>query len=177
MPHDVTVAPQSASPSALAAPTPPPIPIRAEPLPSATAEPPRAAPPLKMSEIAPTQGDLNTLLAAEWKKASGLGLKLYTEMYADWCKPCRVVAKVLSDPAFAERFRGLYIVRLNIDDWQEKLHAAGFKVRYIPAFYGVGARGEPTGKNIDERAWGEPGPPKPPEPTKVARVLGDFFKE
>ncbi len=79
MPHDVTVAPQSASPSASATQAPP-IPIRAEPLPSATTEPPRAAPPLKMSEIAPTQGDLNTLLAAEWKKASGLGLTTCREL-------------------------------------------------------------------------------------------------
>ena len=52
------------------------------------------------------------------------------------------------------RWRGSYLVELNLDDWHDKLKTTGFAPRKIPLFYLVGADGRPTGKMIDGDKWG-----------------------
>jgi thioredoxin-like negative regulator of GroEL len=76
------------------------------------------------------------------------------EFYADWCAPCQAFQKSLGDPRMAEALRGTFLVKLNLDDWHDKLGGTGFKVDVIPAFYLVGDDGRPTGKMLDGNRWG-----------------------
>lgn len=136
--------------------------------PTATATPER--PPSAMVELAPTQGDLLPLLRAEAGRAKKRGLAPFVEFYADWCAPCKVLAKSMSDARVADAFRGTYVIKLNLDDWQDKLAGTGFDPRVIPAFYALDEEGRPTGRKIDEKAW------KKTTPATIAGPLAAFFR-
>ncbi len=109
-------------------------------------------------ELSPTQGDLTPLLRAQVERARSKSLRPMLEFYADWCPPCRAFQENLSDPRMIDALRGTYLIKLNLDDWHDKLVGTGFVVRSIPAFFFVGADGRPTGKMLDGDKWGKATP-------------------
>jgi thiol-disulfide isomerase/thioredoxin len=143
--------------------TPPPAPLP-EPTATATASasalPP--APPARrfmMVELSPTQGDLAPLLKDVSARAKEKGLRPLVEFYADWCAPCRVLQENLKDPQIADALEGTYLVRLNLDDWHDKLRGTTIKVvKTIPSFYLLGDDGRPNGKMLDGDKWGKSTP-------------------
>ncbi len=125
---------------------------------SAPVAAPPAPPPVLLTELAPTQGDLTPLLRAQVERARDRQLRPLIEFYADWCPPCRAFQKSLDDPRMIEALRGTLLVKLNLDDWHDKLDGTGFRVPSIPAFFLVGRDGRPAGKMLDGDKWGRPTP-------------------
>ncbi|MFO0762361.1 MAG: thioredoxin family protein [Byssovorax sp.] len=152
--------PPSASPPPSAAPpaSSPAAPAPA-PLPSAVA-PADPAPvrPFTLVELAPTQGDLTPLVAEQVERAQALGRRPFVEFYADWCGPCQTLHRSMDDPRMIDAFRGTWIVRLNVDDWKDKLPGTGFVPREIPVYYAVNAEGRPTGRSLLGTAWARAAP-------------------
>lgn len=109
-------------------------------------------------ELVPTQGDLGPLLRDVVARAKEKALRPVVEFYADWCPPCRVFKESLGDPQIAEALDGTYLVKLNLDDWHDKLRGTGFTVKTIPSFYLLGAQGRPNGKMLDGDKWGKSTP-------------------
>jgi thiol-disulfide isomerase/thioredoxin len=110
------------------------------------------------------------ILKAEAQKAAALGRHPYVEFYADWCPPCNAIQKNLGDPRMVEAFAGTYIIKLNTDDWGDKLSGTGLYVPAIPAFYELDASGRPTGRMITGAAWGED------IPANIAPPMKAFFE-
>ena len=134
-----------------------------EPKPTATATASAApSPPARrflVVELAPTQGDLAPLLHDISVRAKEKGLRPVVEFYADWCAPCRVLQENLADPEIAAALEGTYLVRLNLDDWHDKLRGTGIKVvKTIPSFSLLGDEGKPNGKMLDGDMWGKSTP-------------------
>ena len=121
-------------------------------------------------KIPNSQGDLTALLAAQAILAQKAGRRPFVDFYADWCGPCKSLEKNLGDPTMVSAFDGTYIIRLNLDDWKDRLPAAGFRVPGIPAFYAINAQGKPTGRMVTGAAWGED------IPANMAPPLKAFFQ-
>ncbi|MCK9270282.1 MAG: thioredoxin domain-containing protein [Bacteroidales bacterium] len=62
------------------------------------------------------------------------------DFYADWCKPCKMVAPVLEE--IAQDYQGKLKV-YKIDTQVEKELAAVFQISSIPAFLYIPAQGQP----------------------------------
>ncbi|APR83819.1 Hypothetical protein A7982_09168 [Minicystis rosea] len=143
-------------------PSAPPVTASAPPVASSVAPTASAAPPptpkLTLIELAPTQGDLMPLLREEAKRAKDEGLIAVVEFYADWCAPCRVFQQNIRAPEIAAPLAGVRLVKLNLDDWHDKLRGTGFAPRTIPSFYFFGPDGRPTGKLLDGDRWGKSSP-------------------
>src|SRR6185503_12432154 len=129
-------------PGSSAAPT---APTAASTAPRTPEEPER---PYVLVELAPTQGDLLPLLREHAARAREKKLRPFAEFYADWCAPCRELTRSMGDPRVIDAFRSTYIVKINFDDWQDKLPGTGFVPRQIPVFYAVGADGRPAGPKL-----------------------------
>jgi len=120
--------------------------------------------------IEPGQAKVKDILKAEAQKAAGLGRQPYVEFYADWCPPCNAIRDSLGDPRMVEAFAGTYIIKLDTDDWGDKLSGTGLYVPAIPAFYELDAQGKPTGWMITGTAWGED------VPANIAPPMKAFFE-
>lgn len=117
--------------------------------------------------IEPGQVKVKDILKAEAQKAAVLGRQPYVEFYADWCPPCNAIRDSLGDPRMVEAFAGTYIIKLDTDEWGDKLSGTGLYVPGIPAFYELGADGTPTGRMITGAAWGEDIPENIAPPMKA----------
>ncbi len=120
--------------------------------------PPPPPPSFLLTELAPTQGDLTPLLVTQFERAQKKNLRPVIEFYADWCEPCRAFQENLEEPRMKAALTGTFLVKLNLDDWHDKLKETGFKVRSIPAFFFIGPDGRPKGKMLDGDKWGKATP-------------------
>jgi len=166
-PLPATSAPDGTSVPMGETPKPPAQPVAMGETPKPPVQP--APPPFLLTELSPAQGDLAPLLRAQAERARDKHLLPVIEFYADWCAPCRAFQGSLDDPRMVEALRGTYLVKLNLDDWHDKLVGTGFTVRSIPAFYLVDSAGRPTGKMLDGDRWGKP------TPASMSASLGKFL--
>jgi thiol-disulfide isomerase/thioredoxin len=121
-------------------------------------------------EVRPEQGDLVALLEAHAARAAELERRPFVEFSATWCPPCIALQRSLQDERMIEAFRGTYVIRLDIDEWEDHLAPAGFLVFGVPTFVEVDGDGRPTDRSLTGAAWG------PDVPENMAPVLGEFFR-
>jgi len=120
------------------------------PLTAASAEAAPQAAGFVITELKPPQGELPALLAAEAAKAKAKGLKPFIEVSATWCGPCQKLKNSLGDPVMTEAFRGTYIVKLDLDEWETALARAGYPVKVVPIFFQDG-RGRQADRQVARR--------------------------
>jgi thiol-disulfide isomerase/thioredoxin len=126
--------------------------------PSASVSAPAPPPPrFTQRELATTEGDLPPLLKSEAERAKQRGLTTIAYFYADWCPPCKTFQKNMAAQEIVDALDGVHLVKLNLDDWHDKLPGTGFTPRKIPAFYLVTEAGKP-GKMIDGDRWAKATP-------------------
>lgn len=118
----------------------------------------------------PSQGDLRALLAAHAQLADEQDRRPFVEFSAEWCPPCIRLAESLTDPRMVEAFRGVYLVRLDLDEWKSRLGTTDFIVLGVPTFFELGPDGGSTGRTITGAAWGAD------IPENMAPVLQEFFQ-
>jgi hypothetical protein len=121
-------------------------------------------------ELIPPQGDLNALLTVHAERAAELDRRPFVEFTAEWCPSCVLLEQSLEDERMTEAFRGIYIIRLDIDEWKSRLARTDFIVVGVPAFFEVDGDGQPTGRTLTGAAWG------PDVPENMAPVLQEFFQ-
>jgi thioredoxin len=67
-------------------------------------------------------------------------LPVIIDFYADWCRPCRMVAPIMDE--FAKEYNGkIRVFRVNTDNEQEL--AQLFQIRSIPAVMFIPTKGKP----------------------------------
>ena len=66
-------------------------------------------------------------------------------------------------------FRGVYLIKIDVDDWGWDMEKYGFSFEGIPVFFKLDSEGNPTGEVIDGNAWGEN------IPENMAPPLDEFF--
>lgn len=109
------------------------------------------------------------IFAAAAVTATARSLKPFVYATAKWCAPCKKLNDSLGDPRMREAFKGTYVVKLDIDDFDDKtLGALGVRVRAVPSFFELGADGMPTGRMM-AGDWG------PDVPENMAPALKRFF--
>jgi len=113
--------------------------------------------------------DLAKILQSQYAAAIKAGRTPVVELGATWCGPCKELAASLGDARMKDAFAGMYIVRLDIDQWKEKLAPLGFKTDGIPAFFPIDETGKAIGPEIDGGAWGDN------IPENMAPPLKKFF--
>lgn len=109
------------------------------------------------------------IFAAASVTAMARGLKPFLYTSAKWCAPCKKLDASLADARMKDAFKGTYVVKLDIDDFDDKaLTALGVRVRAVPSFFELGADGTPTGRMMVGE-WG------PDVPENMAPALKRFF--
>jgi thiol-disulfide isomerase/thioredoxin len=137
----------------------PPTPVEPSPIPQS----------FLIADPHPSEGDLAGVLAAHAGRAGELGLHPFVEFSATWCPSCVALAESLDDPRMVDAFHGIYLIRLDYDEWERSLPGTDFRVVGVPTFYEVDASGLPTGRMLTGAAWGED------IVENMAPVLKDFF--
>jgi thiol-disulfide isomerase/thioredoxin len=118
----------------------------------------------------PEQGELKAMLTAHAGRAAAIDRNPFVEFSADWCPPCVALANSLTDQRMVDAFRGTYIIRLDFDEWKDRLSGTGFTVVGVPTFFELDGAGAPTGRVITGAAWGED------IPENMAPTLRAFFR-
>lgn len=85
------------------------------------------------------------VLKKEIAKAEAIGYLPVVEFGAIWCLPCRLVDVSLGHPLMRDAFDKVYLIRVDIDVWEEKLQEASFPIQSVPAFFATSREGTPTG--------------------------------
>jgi thiol-disulfide isomerase/thioredoxin len=136
--------------------------------PATPAEPTKSAAAHKIVNL-PLADDLPKLLAEHTALAKQAGLAPFVELWAEWCGPCKKLEAAMGDPRIVQAFAGVYLIRLDSDQWGPKLEGTGLGNASIPVFYELGADGKTTGRKVDGGAWAED------IPENMAPPLDAFF--
>ena len=142
-----------------------------EPIPETPTDTSPAPDSFTLVELHPSHGKLNALLAEHTNLALAADRRPFVELYADWCPPCIKLDESLADQRMVEAYRGTYIIRLDLDDWNRQLSGTDFTVTVIPIFFELDGEGAPTGRTITGGAWGED------VPENMAPPLHNFFQD
>ena len=120
----------------------------------------------------PQDGDLQTMLATEAKKALAAGRMPVAEFDATWCPPCQAIDQAIKEEneLMLNAYADTYIIKLDVDEWgwgDSNLHE--FEFGAIPIYFKLDSEGHQTGEVIDGGAWGED------TPENIAPVMDKFF--
>ena len=75
------------------------------------------------------------------------------------------------NPLMVETFAGVYLIRLDTDEWGWENVSEFGDVPVIPVFYRLDVDGHPTGDSIDGGAWG------PDTYENIANTMGPWFHQ
>jgi thiol:disulfide interchange protein len=82
------------------------------------------------------------------------GLRPFLEFGATWCPPSRMFGEVLGDPRMREALDGVYLIRAEMDDFNDDPGLREFGPTAVPVFFELNAEGRSTGRQINGGAWG-----------------------
>jgi hypothetical protein len=119
----------------------------------------------------PSDGSLPDQLADQALRANMLSQEPYIEFDATWCSSCLALETSLDEgnPLMVAAFQGVYMIRIDIDEWEGLLDGTGFEFEAIPIIFQLDNAGHNTGNSIDGDAWGEN------IPENMAPPLDAFF--
>lgn len=92
---------------------------------------------------------LAEMLQTQYAKAQERGQKPFVQFTATWCGPCKAISQSLRHPEVSQAFEGVYLVKVDIDEWNSQINESQFHVPYIPIFYECNADGQPTGRKLE----------------------------
>ena len=120
----------------------------------------------------PQDGDLQTMLAAEAKKAIAAGRMPVAEFDASWCPPCQAIDTAIKEEneIMLNAYADTYIIKLDVDEWgwgDSRRH--NFEFDGIPVYFKLDENGRQTGEVVDANAWGEN------IPENMAPIMDAFF--
>ena len=122
--------------------------------------------------LKPSNGDLDSMLASEAKKATALGQMPVLEFDATWCPPCQAIDAAIEskNELMLSAYNGTYIIKLDVDEWGwDNGKVQNFYFDAIPVYFKLDAKGGQTDEVIDGSAWGEN------IPENIAPVMDKFF--
>lgn len=99
--------------------------------------------------------DLLTIMQGHVKKARELNQKLFIQITATWCGPCKRLQAAMPDKLMQDAFAGTYIVKLDADEWEDDFAQINIKVNAVPVFFKVDAQGKATNYSVNGGAWAE----------------------
>lgn len=152
-----SVAPPPAIEPPSSSPTPPvataePPPADAAATPSPPVEPATSA-TVTIVELDAQAGALEDQLAAIAARAKREARPATVEIWASWCPPCKTLDRLLAGGAVADALRGTILIRVDVDMFDDELHALGFTAPQIPSMYRLDGRGRPRGKPLSGGDW------------------------
>ena len=105
------------------------------------------------------------------EEAIGLNQKIFVQIVAVWCVPCKALRANMEHELMGDAFQGTYIVQLDFDEWFNQLPDINVpnKKLPIPAFFRIDAKGVATNQTINGGAWEDD------TPENMAPVLKKYF--
>jgi thiol-disulfide isomerase/thioredoxin len=116
-------------------------------------------------------GDIKQQISKHVLIAKKLNQKVFLQIMAEWCKPCRALRASMNDPLMKEAFSGTYILQFDFDEWDEQLKSVGANAEAIPVFFKVTDSGVVTKDSIHGGAW------KEDIPSNIAPALKKYFSK
>jgi thiol:disulfide interchange protein len=119
--------------------------------------PPKREPPAETHAIVhlhPGDTALAEQLRAHANRAEQRGLRPFLEVGAIWCPPSKLFGEVLDHPRMQAALEGIYLIRVDMDEFDNDPKLTELGVVSIPVFFELDAEGEATGRKIDGGAWG-----------------------
>jgi thiol:disulfide interchange protein len=93
-------------------------------------------------------------LRAHANTAESQRLRPFVEFGAVWCPPSKLFGQALSDPRMEAALAGVYLIRVDTDEFGNDALLTDLRVMAVPAFYELDADGRPTGRKMTGDAWG-----------------------
>lgn len=97
-------------------------------------------------------------LAAQLREHAAMaedqGLRPFLEFGALWCPPSRMFGEILGDPRMVAALAGVYLIRVELDDFSGDPLARELGVVAVPVFFELDAAGQSTGRSVTGGAWG-----------------------
>lgn len=86
--------------------------------------------------------------------AEARGLRPILEVGATWCPPSKMFGNALTDPRIHAALAGVYLIRVDSDEFDGDSKLSELRVMSVPVFYELDADGQATGHSITGAAWG-----------------------
>jgi len=117
-------------------------------------------------------GIIRTALREQVAKAAALGRLPVLELSTPWSAHAKGLQESMGDARMREVFAGTYVIRLNVDDWDDAyLSTLGFPDdSSLLVFLPLDSGGRATGARLTAGAWGQD------RPEVMAPVLQRFFR-
>lgn len=117
-------------------------------------------------DLAKTEKPLQELIQFHVTQAEEKGQKIFVQLTAEWCVPCKNLRASMDKLIVRLAFEGTYIVRVDSDEWTNELKDINIKLGAIPSFHQINSDGISTNYSFSGTS----------SPTKLAPRLQRYFQ-
>jgi thiol-disulfide isomerase/thioredoxin len=103
----------------------------------------------RIRTVLPPDGDVASIVKAEYENATAQGRTLVVYLGATWCEPCQRFHHAVDHGDLDSTFPKLTLLEFDADHDNERLRAAGYASRYIPLFALPKPDGTASGKQVE----------------------------